>query len=57
MYLIKSTEHKWLVWKTNIPTCMKDSERFRDNKNNHPIAVPQTRGNRKDFIANKHLNP
>ena len=50
-YLVKSLAHPWRVWKTTSPEPMEDLLRFRDNKNNYPIAVPSTTGDRVDFIA------
>ena len=51
VYLVKSLIHPWRVWKTTSPEPMEDRLRFRGNKENYPIAVPPTTGDRVDFIA------
>ena len=51
LYLIKSPTHPWRVWKTYTPEPMLEHLRFRDAINNYPIIVPQTSGDRMDYIS------
>lgn len=56
MKVLKSNSHKWLIWVSKNDEHLTDNQRYRDSKNNYPILVPPTNGNRIDVIPFNSCN-